>query len=50
MVNWLFSQGLKRLWLTTGQQTRAQRFYEVAGWQNAGVLAGGELLFEKHAP
>jgi GNAT superfamily N-acetyltransferase len=49
-VNWVFSQGLKRLWLTTGQQTRAQRFYEVAGWHNAGVLASGELLFEKHAP
>jgi GNAT superfamily N-acetyltransferase len=50
MVNWLFSQGRKRVWLTTGQQTRAQRFYEAAGWHNAGVLAGGELLFEKNAP
>jgi GNAT superfamily N-acetyltransferase len=49
-VDWLFWRGLKRLWLTTGQRTRAQRFYEVAGWHNAGVLASGELLLEKHAP
>ena len=49
MVNWLFAQGLERLWLTTGQHTRAQRFYELAGWHNAGVLASGEVLFEKRA-
>jgi GNAT superfamily N-acetyltransferase len=49
MVDWLWSRGLKRLWLTTGQQTRAQRFYEVAGWRNAGILPSGELLFEQHA-
>jgi GNAT superfamily N-acetyltransferase len=50
MISWLFSQGLKRLWLTTEPQTRAQRFYEVAGWRNAGVVASGELLFERYAP
>ena len=50
MVSWLFSQGLQKLWLTTEQHTRAERFYEVAGWHNAGVVASGELLFERHAP
>ena len=50
MVTWLFSQGLTRLWLTTGQHTRAQRFYEAAGWRNAGVVESGELLFERQAP
>ncbi len=49
MVSWLWSLGLQRLWLTTGQQTRAQRFYEVAGWRSAGVLPDGEILFEQHA-
>jgi GNAT superfamily N-acetyltransferase len=50
MLHWLWSRGLKRLWLTTGQHTRAQHFYEVAAWHNKGVLPSGELLFEKNAP
>jgi len=49
MVEWLWSQGLKRLWLATGPDTRAQRFYKIAGWQNAGVLSSGEVLFKRHA-
>ena len=50
MVSWLWSRGLKRLWLTPGQKTRAQRFYELAGWQNGGIQPNGEILFEKQAP
>lgn len=50
MVDWLWSRGLKRLWLTTEQKTRAQRFYELTGWQNSGVQPNGEILFEKQAP
>lgn len=50
MVGWLWSQGLERLWLSTGAQTRARHFYEVAGWHDAGVLTSGEIRFEKHAP
>ncbi|MGE0032195.1 MAG: GNAT family N-acetyltransferase [Steroidobacteraceae bacterium] len=50
MVSWLWSCGLKRLWLTTGKKTRAQRFYELAGWQNGGIQPNGEILFEKQAP
>ena len=37
MVAWLFSRGLEKLWLTTGPNTRAQGFYEAAGWQYAGM-------------
>lgn len=48
LVKWLWSCGLKRLWLTTGRQTRAVRFYEAAGWHNGGMLSSGELLFELH--
>jgi GNAT superfamily N-acetyltransferase len=50
MVAWLWSRGLDRLWLTTGPRTRAQRFYEAAGWQLAGKTEHGELRYEMRRP
>ncbi len=50
MVAWLWSKGLERLWLSTTPATRAQRFYERAGWVNKGALPSGELLFELEKP
>ena len=50
MVAWLWSQGLDHLWLSTEPRTRAQRFYERAGWEPKGALPGGELRFELAAP
>ena len=50
MLSWLWSIGLRRLWLSTSPGTRAQRFYERAGWQQYGVSESGELLFEQKAP
>jgi len=47
MVEWLFSRGLERLWLTTEPGTRAQRFYEAAGWERVGVTDHGELRYER---
>ncbi len=35
-----------RLWLTTESGTRAQRFYEAAGWQLAGPTDRGEQRYE----
>src|SRR5262245_2411594 len=32
MVDWLWSLGLTRLWLTTDPGTRAERFYFSCGW------------------
>ena len=46
VVEWLFQQGLACLWLSTEPQTRAQRFYERAGWSLAGALPTGELRYE----
>lgn len=46
MVAWLWSQGLRTLWLTTASGTRAQHFYETAGWQRTGQTKSGELMFE----
>jgi GNAT superfamily N-acetyltransferase len=49
MVQWLFSRGLERLWLTTEPGTRAQRFYEAAGWERVGLSEHGELRYERSA-
>lgn len=49
MVDWLFSRGLKCLWLTTQPDTRAQRFYESAGWVHTGFVHG-EARFERRVP
>jgi hypothetical protein len=46
MIGWLWSSGNDRLWLTTEPGTRAQRFYEAAGWRQAGTTAHGELRYE----
>lgn len=47
MVEWLRGQGLERLWLTTEPGTRAQRFYEKAGWELQGRTESGELRYER---
>lgn len=46
MVSWLWQQGHERLWLTTDPGTRAQRFYEAAGWRVTGPGAHGEVRLE----
>ena len=50
LLEWLWSQGLDRLWLTTEPGTRAQTFYELAGWQLKGHTNRGELRFEMQRP
>jgi GNAT superfamily N-acetyltransferase len=47
MLAWLRSQGLRRVWLTTDPGTRAQGFYESAGWRLAGTTDDGELRYER---
>jgi GNAT superfamily N-acetyltransferase len=47
MIGWLRGEGLATLWLTTQPDTRAQRFYERAGWVKTGVTETGEVRFEK---
>jgi GNAT superfamily N-acetyltransferase len=49
MVSWLWSQGLERLWLTTEPGTRAQGFYESAGWHLVGSTNSGQLRYERSA-
>lgn len=45
MVQWLFDSGVDLVWLTTDPGTRAQRFYEAAGWRRVG-LQDGEIRLE----
>lgn len=47
MVDWLWSRGLSRLWLTTQAGTRAEQFYGRAGWTRVGPAPHGEVLFEQ---
>ena len=49
MIDWLKSRGVERLWLTTEPGTRAQKFYEAAGWQFRGVTSRGEHRYERSA-
>jgi GNAT superfamily N-acetyltransferase len=46
VVAWLWSRGLERLWLTTAPGTRAQSFYEAAGWERVPHVDGRELRYE----
>ena len=46
MTQWLRSRGLGQLWLTTEPGTRAQKFYESAGWRFTGMTPQGEARYE----
>lgn len=50
MVGWLWAQGHERLWLTTEPGTRAERFYQEAGWHRVGSASRGEVRFELTRP
>ena len=50
MIDWLWSLGHARLWLTTSPGTRAERFYLALGWQPRGTVPGGEVRLELAAP
>ncbi|WP_400191450.1 citrulline utilization hydrolase CtlX [Hymenobacter sp. B81] len=47
MLSWCAAQGLPDLHLTTEPGTRAEHFYQVAGWQPQGLDASGEQRFER---
>jgi GNAT superfamily N-acetyltransferase len=50
LVNWLWSLGHTRLWLTTSPGTRAESFYISRGWQPCGIVSGGDLRLELGGP
>jgi GNAT superfamily N-acetyltransferase len=50
MIQWLFAQGLDRIHLTTGANTRAQGFYTATGWTFTGIDTHGDAAFERRRP
>lgn len=50
VVGWLWSLGHKRIWLTSGPGTRAERFYVSQGWEPCGAVPGGDLRLELGSP
>jgi GNAT superfamily N-acetyltransferase len=46
MLDWYFEHFAGPLWLSTGPDTRAERFYEHTGWCRTGRTSSGEWRFE----
>ena len=46
MLDWYFSQTQDRIWLGTTPGTRAEAFYQKAGWKPAGWHGKNEVKFE----
>lgn len=47
LLDWFSGQSTERLWLSTGKDTRARRFYEARGWQYAGECGPDEVRLER---
>jgi GNAT superfamily N-acetyltransferase len=45
MLDWYFENYIETIWLSTAAGTRAERFYQKAGWKETGML-NGEVKFE----
>ncbi len=46
MLDWYFTQTQKAVWLGTGFNTRAEKFYRQAGWSAIGLHGTKEIKFE----
>lgn len=49
MMDWYFDQGKEKVWLSTAPGSRAEGFYKIAGWKQAGITGSGEVKFEMSA-
>jgi GNAT superfamily N-acetyltransferase len=45
-VQWLWSLSTQNIWLSTERDTRAERVYRAAGWQEVAQLENGDNRFE----
>ncbi len=46
MLDWYFQQTKKTIWLGTAPNTRAETFYRMQGWTEAGMHGTKEIKFE----
>jgi len=46
MMDWYFLQTREKVWLGTAPNSRAEKFYRMQGWKEAGVHGKGEIKFE----
>lgn len=46
MLHWYFSQTGETIWLGTAFNTRAEKFYRMQGWKEAGLNGTKEIKFE----
>lgn len=46
MLDWYFSKTEETVWLSTGFNTRAETFYRMQGWREAGLYGTKETKFE----
>jgi len=46
MMDWCFSQTNETIWLSTGFNTRADKFYRMQGWRKVGLYGTKETKFE----
>ena len=46
MLEWYFNQHQDYVWLSTAQNTRAEKFYAMTGWTRVAILPNGEVKFE----
>jgi len=49
MLDWYFAQQKEMVWLSTSPNTRAENFYRMQGWKEAGLCGKGEIKFEMNA-
>lgn len=45
MIGWAFTNGIDHISLSTDPGTRAEKFYEAAGWSRGRLLENGEVEF-----
>ncbi|MDB6136907.1 MAG: family acetyltransferase [Verrucomicrobiales bacterium] len=45
MMDWYFTQTSETVWLSTAYDTRAERFYRLQGWTDAGAYSTRERRF-----
>lgn len=46
LLQWYFTQTSDTIWLSTAPESRAEAFYRMSGWKEAGVYGNGEIRFE----